>query len=421
MQPLKAADADTWIVKKQSATEAPNYFLTHNFKNYSPLTNQQQKGYNGVTTELHSFKQLDGTVSQGVLYKPENFDPHKKYPVIISFYDFLSDQLYLYPTPEYLVCPLIDSDPAWMASHGYFVFTPDIYFTKDKYGPSTVNTIDGAAKYLSQLPYIDTKHMAACGHSNSGRFGYYLFTHSKSFAAMSLGSGFGGTDILSIALSIGGGKPGFDGDGESNLEWAETGAHGASLGSIWQNKQSWIDHIATLQADKATSPLLLFHNKKDGDDVMLAVQLFTALRRLNKKSWWLQYDNGYHTVGKLDAKDFTIRYTQYFDHYLKNAPAPMWMTQGIPYQYKAIESRYELDAQGNCGKDCPICKAWNEQYKRTPGMFTQPIAEWKLDDDLQKQMEKEQTKKYNENMKGEAERVKENNDKLKGWWKGEHY
>jgi hypothetical protein len=173
---------------------------------------------------------------------------------------------------------------------------------------------------------------------------------------MSLGSGLGGTNILSIALSVGGGKPTFDGDGESNLEWGETGAYGAALGNIWKNKQSWIDHIAVLQVDKATSPLLLFHNKNDGDDVMLAVQLFTALRRLNKKAWWLQYDDGEHGVIGQDAKDFTIRYTQYFDHYLKDAPAPQWMTKGIPANLKAIESRYDLDPDGSCGKDCVICR-----------------------------------------------------------------
>ncbi len=28
--------------------------------------------------------------------------------------------------------------------------------------------------------------------------------------------------------------------------------------------------------------------------------------------------------------DFTIRMQQYFDHYLKGAPAPEWMVKGIP-------------------------------------------------------------------------------------------
>jgi hypothetical protein len=237
-----------------------------------------------------------------------------------------------------------------MVSHGYLVFTPDIYFTKDQWGPSTVNTLDGAARYLRQLPFVDGKHLGATGHSNSGRFGYYLLTHSKSFAAISAGSGFCGPDIMSCACSV-------RSKGESNLEWAENDAVGAALGHLWKNKASWIDHTAVLQADKVVAPFLMFYNKQEtsGDDVRMAIELFTALRRLEKKNWWLDYDNGSHIVGGKEAKDFTLRYTQFFDHYLKRAPAPRWMTQGIPYRLKGIEPRYELDENGVCGKNCSVC------------------------------------------------------------------
>lgn len=351
MHPLKAADANKWIVKRQTPTEAPNYFVTSDFKTYTSLTNlQPHKGYNWITAKLISFKQLDGTMSQGVLYKPENFDPAKKYPLIISFYGSLSDGLYQYPTPLYQTAPDLFESPSWMVSHGYLVFLPDIYFTKNKWGPSTVNTVDGAARYLRELPYVDGKHMGAVGHSNSGRFGYYLLTHSHSFAAMSIGSGFTGTDIISLALG--------QRAGTNSLEIAEKGAFGTALGNLWENKQSWIDHTAVLQADKATSPLLLFHNKKEGDDVRAAIELFISFRRLEKPVWWLQYDKGDHRLRQLnEQRDFTIRYTQFFDHYLKGAPAPRWMTQGIPAAVKGIESRYELDPNGWCGKDCPVCRS----------------------------------------------------------------
>jgi dienelactone hydrolase len=358
MQPLKAKGCDTWIVKRQSAIDAPNYFVTTDFKTFNRLTDiQPQKNYNWLTAELHNFRQMDGTISQGVLYKPENFDPSIKYPLIISFYFQKSDQLNQYPTPEYLMCPEIYSNPAWFVSHGYLVFIPDIYFNVEKgWGPSTLNTMDGAAKYLSSLPYTDRRRIGAAGHSNSGRFGYYLLTHSNSFAAMCIGSGT--TDLIGTALSLTFDN-GFFSNG-SRLEWAEIDAPGTGLGELWKNKSKWMDHNAVLQADKVTSPLLLVHNKGDAVLFSQPVELFTALRRLEKKAWWLQYDQGGHTLGEeRDKKDLTIRYTQFFDHYLKGAPAPMWMTNGIPYKLKGIESRYELDPAGSCdltGKiECSIC------------------------------------------------------------------
>jgi hypothetical protein len=206
---------------------------------------------------------------------------------------------------------------------------------------------------------VDSRSIGAAGHSNSGRFGYYLFTHSNSFAAMALGSGLTGTDVISLALSLDHFKK-----RESNLVVAERDAYGTGLGSMWDNKARWIDHTAVLQADKATSPLLLFHCDKDGDDPRAAVELYTALRRLEKTCWWLNYNNGDHRVNGNDARDWTIRYTQYFDHYLKGAPAPRWMTQGIHASMKGIETGYVLDSVGNCGVDCKVCKHIKAAWKK---------------------------------------------------------
>jgi hypothetical protein len=90
--------------------------------------------------------------------------------------------------------------------------------------------------------------------------------------------------------------------------------------------------------------------------------MFTALRRLQKKAWMLEYNEGNHGVDGKSADDFTIRMTQFFDHYLKHSPAPIWMTQGIPARLKQVITGYDLDPAGNCGKDCKVCKMWNERW-----------------------------------------------------------
>jgi dipeptidyl aminopeptidase/acylaminoacyl peptidase len=172
MPPLKAVNAKIWIIKRQSTTDAPNYFMTKNFKLFHALTRiQPHKMYNWLQVELHSFKRLDGTTAQGILYKPANFDATKKYPVIVSFYLTLSDRCFQYPQAQYIIAPNLIYGLAWIVSHDYLVFMPDLQFKKNQWGPSTVNTIDGAAKYLSRLSYIDGKHMGVCGHSNS----FYAF------------------------------------------------------------------------------------------------------------------------------------------------------------------------------------------------------------------------------------------------------
>lgn len=415
MKPVRAGQANTWIVRRESATEAPNYFLTSDFKSFQPLTNfQPQTNYNWLKSELHSFKQLDGTISQGILYKPENFDPLKKYPVVISFYTQISGALHQFPDAKYIECAHIIRNQAWMVSQEYLVFFPDIYFNKGQWGPSVVNSVVGAVHYLSALPYVDSKHIGACGHSNGGRFGYYLFTHSNCFAAMSVGSGT--TNIISNGLKME--NIGIFGDGKSSMDWAENGMPNGGIGELWKNKASWIDHASVLQADKATCPLLIFQNKKD-PAYLQGFEMFTSLRRLKKPNWWLEYDKGGHTLNSFggninELKDYTIRYTQFWDHFLKRAPAPSWMTNGIPYKLKGIESRLELDPSSNCGfsdKPCIICEAWNRQYKRNPAMFERPVSEWKLDSDIEKEMGQAEMVNYKQNMKEEDKRKQLNNRK----------
>ncbi len=98
VKPIKAAKADKWIVSRQSEKDAPNLFFTTDFRKFSRLTDiQPQKIVNWLTSELVTWQQLDGTFSQGVLYKPEDFDSSKKYPIIFNYYEKMSHDLYLFP------------------------------------------------------------------------------------------------------------------------------------------------------------------------------------------------------------------------------------------------------------------------------------------------------------------------------------
>lgn len=77
------------------------------------------------------------------------------------------------------------------------------------------------------------------------------------------------------------------------------------------------------------------------------IEFFTVLRRLQKKAWMLQYDGEAHSLlDDLNKEDYTVRMTQFFDHYLKDAAPPKWMTEGIPAKLKGIETGYELDTSG---------------------------------------------------------------------------
>lgn len=333
--PLKANDANEWIVKKESVSEAPNYYITEDFKVYKPLTNlQPQKNYNWLTAELRHWTLSDGTVGQGILYKPQNFDPYKKYPVIFYYYEGMTGRLHEFPVPEF--CNSTHIQIAWFVSHGYLVFTPDMYYINGKVPQSVCNTLVTAAKSLSRLAYVDHKKMGISGFSWGGGQTNWLITGTNVFAAAATGGA--SADPISHALQITGSR----GSKEDNaMEYQES-----LLGtSLWTDRERWISTAPMLRANNVTMPVLIMNNY--GDKVwQQGTELYMALRRLNKKVWMLQYDRGDHGVYDFaDAEDFTIRYTQFFDHFLKGAPIPKWMSEGIPAKLKGIELGYEFDSK----------------------------------------------------------------------------
>ena len=79
----------------------------------------------------------------------------------------------------------------------------------------------------------------------------------------------------------------------------------------------------------------------DEDDAVpwyQGIEFFLALRRLNKEAYMFSYNGEKHGLRKrINQKDYTHRLQEFFDHFLKGAPAPEWMEKGIPYLQREKE------------------------------------------------------------------------------------
>ncbi len=268
MPPLKAKDVDKWIVMPHSPNEAPNYHVTTDFKNYKRLTDiQPQKSYNWLTTELVSWKQLDGSTSQGILYKPENFNPNNKYPLIFTYYEAgLSDQLFEYRSPWFTGGGNIDI--SWFVSRGYLVFTPDIYYTVGKAGKGVCNSVVSAAQYLSKKPWVDGAKMAIGGQSYGGYETNFLVTHSNIFAAAVSSAGI--SDCVShYGQLLGQWYGGTIGHGMYEMGQMRIPV------TLWENPNLYIENSPIFKVNEVTTPILIRHNKGD-DNVpwMQSVEFF---------------------------------------------------------------------------------------------------------------------------------------------------
>jgi len=339
-RPIKALDAEVYLVKRMSASESPNIFVTTDFKSFYPLSAvYPEREYNWITDELITWKMSNGKFSQGILYKPENFDSSKKYPIIFEYYEKRSDELHEYIMPDFCHDRINISS---YVSNGYLVFVPDIYYEPGKNGAGVVNSIVSAARYLSRFGWVDSTRLGLQGHSFGGWETNFLITHSHIFAAACEAAGVSDQVSSYGELEFG--------TGLSRQELYEMFGQGSPFGigvTPWTASSLYIENSPIFFIDSITTPLLMMHCRQDvAVPFEQAVELFMGMKRAGKRVWLLEYDEGNHSLFGNEARDYTFRMQQFFNHYLKSASAPLWMTRGIPANVKGIESGLELDANG---------------------------------------------------------------------------
>lgn len=342
--PVKAKNDNVYLVRRMSSTEAPNYFVTSDFRSFKAVTDvHPEKGFNWLTTELVKWQIPNGSTVDGMLFKPEDFDPDKKYPLIVHYYEKNSSRLNTFLFPEWSMGNI---NIPWYVSNGYLVFVPDINIEIGKPGISVLDCVLTGVKSLYNRQYIDTTRIGIQGHSRGGWETNYLITHSHMFKAAVAAAGFSNYLELFGQVTTG-----------SGLSWQaafEVGKQRIGV-TVWDRPDLYIENSPLFFVKNITTPLLMMNNKNDGQVYFTqGVEFFTALRRLGKKAWMLQYDNEDHIVFGEASKDFTLRTKQFFDHYLMNKPAPKWMLDGIPASRKGIDDGLELDSTGRTPGPSPL-------------------------------------------------------------------
>ncbi|MFN8239477.1 MAG: prolyl oligopeptidase family serine peptidase [Bacteroidales bacterium] len=332
----KAKKAEKIIWAKGSFEVCPELFVSNtDFTGSKKLsvTNPQQSKYNWGTVELVEWNSFDNTKLQGLLYKPENFDASKKYPMIVYFYEKSSDGLYSYmpPAPARSIINRV-----FAASNGYLVFVPDIPYEIGYPGKSCYNAVmSGTYAMLDKYPFIDREHLALDGQSWGGYQIAYLVTQTNLFACA-----YSGAAVVDMISAYGGIRWG---TGMSRMFQYE---HTQSRigGTLWDKPLQFVENSPIFWMPRVNTPLLIMHNDADGAVPWYqGIEFITALRRLGKIAWMLSYNDDDHNLMKRpNMKDLAIRKMQFFDHYLKGAPMPYWMKNGLTQLEKGKKDGYEL-------------------------------------------------------------------------------
>ncbi len=276
---------------------------------------------------------LDGQKLRGMLVKPEGFDPKKKYPMIVNFYEKSSDDVNLYRTLEPLRSQI---NYTFYSNRGYLVFNPDIPYREGYPGESCMNAVVAGVTNLIDKGFVDEKRVAVQGHSWGGYQVAYLVTKTNMFRCAGSGA-----PVVNMVSAYGGIR------WESGLMRMFQYEHTQSRigGSLWQYPLRYLENSPIFSVDKVQTPVLILHNDKDGAVPWYqGIEFFGALRRLDKPVWMLNYNDEPHWPVKLQNRiDYQIRMQQYFDYYLKDAPMPRWMQRGVPAMEKGILQGLELE------------------------------------------------------------------------------
>lgn len=316
--PVKAIDDDSYLVRRESVSEYPNYFFTRDFKTFRRIsTIVPESEYNWISSELINWNLPDGKSVQGILYKPSNFDSSKTYPLIVNVYEKFTNTLnaYYLPTP---LCNGCTVNPVILANQGYLLFQPDIYYKPNKVGESALVAVESALQKLSKYKWIDISNVGMQGCSFGGYETNYIVSHSRSFKAACAAAG--ASDVVSMGNY-------FYNTIYSSFSWAQFRFNKM----IWEDPDAFVSGSPIYRVDKIFTPLLLFHTSVD-DAVPFSqgIQLFLMLRRLHRPAWLLEYSGELANHGLSDreqAKDFSTRMLQFFDHYLQGKTAPAWMNK----------------------------------------------------------------------------------------------
>jgi len=321
--PQKARSGQRLMLTREDYREFPDLWVASaaltDMRRVSDA-NPQQAGLRWGTAELCEWRSAENELLQGLLYKPDDFDAARRYPLIVYFYERNSDQLHVYNDPAASRSTI---RYPYYTSNDYVVFVPDIPYRIGFPGESCADAVLPGILALTERGFIDPERIGVQGHSWGGYQIAYLVTRTDMFAAA-----VSGAPVANMTSAYGGVRYGTGNSRQFQYEKTQSRLGG----TLWEMPDRYIENSPLFRADRVTTPLLILHNDQDGAVPWTqGIELFAALKRLAKPVWLLNYNGEDHGIAKFaHRRDYARRMSQFFAHYLKGAPPAEWMVRGVP-------------------------------------------------------------------------------------------
>ena len=320
---VKAKDADRYAYVVQGFDDSPDYFVggaALGDAQQISATNPFMSDYTWGRATIVEYRAQSGQALQGALFYPANYEPGKRYPMVVYMYEKLSDGVHQFSAPserDYY-------NAAAFTTRGYFYLQPDIVFKPREPGQSVIDCVVPAVQQVVKMGLADPARVGILGHSWGGFDSVYLATHTEVFAAAVAGAPI--TDLVSNY-----GNHHWS-SGIAETDHIETGQQRMQV-PVYEDLQAYIRNSAVYRAHVMKTPLLVMTGDNDGTvHWHQGVELYNIARRAGKNVVLLQYGGEDHSLRKrANQIDYHHRIFEWFDHYLTGSPATPWITSGERY------------------------------------------------------------------------------------------
>ena len=322
----KARDGESFLFTEQSYADSPNYLVATSdalgAAQVVSKTNPFQGDYGWGKQVLMDYRNTRGDKLQMMLTYPANYVPGKKYPMLVYYYEKLSQGFHHYVGPSDRAVYNTQN----FSQEGYFVLRPDVVFQKRNPGWSGLDCVTSAVKTaVARVADIDAKKVGAMGHSWGGyQTAFYAVHAPETFAAAIAGAPL--TDLVSFYGYTSGNS------GLAEAQHFETGQERMDV-SLWEDRQAFIRNSTVFAMDSLRIPLLLEEGDADGNvNAFQSQELYNFGRRLGKQVVYLVYEGENHNVARAESqRDYHTRQIEWFAHFLKGEAPADWIANGETY------------------------------------------------------------------------------------------
>jgi dipeptidyl aminopeptidase/acylaminoacyl peptidase len=258
---------------------------------------------------LLSYSNTKGQKLKAALFYPANYDPTKKYPMVVEIYDVMSKNRYNYANPSFLNPEGFNVTNYTL--NGYFVLMPDIIYQMGNPGSSAVDCVTAGVNAVIGKGLVDKDKIGLYGHSFGGYETNFIISQTNIFKAAVSGAGI--SDIISLYFNIS-----RNGYFQSDM-WRFENQQFRIGKSLYEDKEVYVNNSPIMHAENVRTPLLLWTGKNDRIVPWnQSITYYLALRKLGVSTQMLVYPDEDHSLENADnQKDLSKRMMRWFDYLLK--------------------------------------------------------------------------------------------------------